>query len=128
MRRLCLRRPKASHEDGRDRWFFKVTPGRDPLTGKRVQITQRGFRTAAEAGRARREVMARINSGQVRPSSTLLPVNELLDLYLDGIDADGLVRILREQRKTQAAERLAAPGSSGTPGFRSILDPAITSS
>ncbi|MGH9226146.1 MAG: Arm DNA-binding domain-containing protein [Acidimicrobiales bacterium] len=28
--------------------------GRDPITGKRVQITKGGYRTAAEAGRARR--------------------------------------------------------------------------
>jgi integrase len=82
-------KPQGVYEDGRGRWYFKVTLGRDPLTGKRVQITQRGFRTAAEAGRARRDALAKIDTGQVRPSSNLLTVNELLDLYLDGIDADG---------------------------------------
>lgn len=82
-------RPQGVYQDGRNGWYFKVTLGRDPLTGKRVQITQRGFRTAAEAGRARREVLAKIDTGQVRPSSKLLTVNELLDLYLDGIDTDG---------------------------------------
>lgn len=82
-------KPQGVYEDGRGRWYFKVTLGRDPLTGTRVQITQRGFRTAAEAGRARRDALAKIDTGQVRPSSNLLNVNELLDLYLDGIDADG---------------------------------------
>jgi hypothetical protein len=82
-------KPQCVYEDGRGRWYFKVTLGRDPLTGKRVQITQRGFRTAAEAGRARRDALAKIETGQVRPTSNLLTVNELLDLYLDGIDADG---------------------------------------
>jgi integrase len=82
-------KPQGVYEDGRGGWYFKVTLGRDPLTGKRVQITQRGFRTAAQAGRARRDALAKIDTGQVRPSSNLLTVNELLDLYLDGIDADG---------------------------------------
>ena len=82
-------KPQGVYEDGRGRWYFKVTLGRDPLTGKRIQITQRGFRTAAEAGRARRDALAKIDTGQVRPSSNLLTVNELLDLYLDGIEADG---------------------------------------
>ena len=82
-------KPQGVYEDGRGRWYFKVTLGRDPLTGKRVQITQRGFRTAAEAGRARRDALAKIDTGKVRPSPTLLTINELLDLYLDGIDADG---------------------------------------
>jgi len=82
-------KPQGVYEDGRGRWYYKVTLGRDPLTGKRVQITQRGYRTAAEAGRARRDALAKLDSGQVRPSSNLLTVNELLDLYLDGIDADG---------------------------------------
>ena len=35
-------------------WYFKVTLGSDPLTGKRVQITKRGYRTASAAGRERR--------------------------------------------------------------------------
>jgi hypothetical protein len=86
-------KPQGVYEDGHGRWYFKVTLGRDPLTGKRVQITQRGFRTAAEAGRARRDALAKIDTGQVRPSSNLLTVNELLDLYLDGIDADGRLSV-----------------------------------
>ena len=73
-------KPPGVYEDGRGRWYSKVTLGPDPLTGKRVQITQRGSRTAAEAGRARRDALARIDTGQVWPSSTLLTVNELLDL------------------------------------------------
>jgi len=81
-------KPEGVYGDGRGGWYFKVTLGRDALTGKRVQITKRGYATATEAARARREVLARIDTGQVRPSSKVLSVNELLDLYLDGIDAD----------------------------------------
>ena len=37
-------KPQGVYEDGRGRWYFKVTLGHDALTGKRVQITRRGFR------------------------------------------------------------------------------------
>jgi hypothetical protein len=67
----------------------KVSVGRDPLTGRRTQITRRGFKTAGEAGRARRELLAQVDRGQLRPAPGGLTVNELLDLYLDGLDADG---------------------------------------
>lgn len=82
------RKPQGVYQDGRGGWYFKVTLGSDPLTGKRVQVTKRGFRTAAEAGRERRELLAKVETGQVRPQSKPLTMNELLDLYLDGMDAD----------------------------------------
>jgi len=82
-------RPQGVYPDGRGGWYLKATVGHDPLTGKRTQITKRGYRTVAEAGRARRELQARADSGQVRPSSRVLTVDELLDLYLDDLDADG---------------------------------------
>ena len=81
-------RPEGVYQDARGGWYFKVTLGRNPLTGRRAQVTRRGFRTATEAGRARREVVGRVDAGLVRPSSTVITVNELLDLYLDGLDAD----------------------------------------
>jgi integrase len=81
-------RPQGVYPDGRGGWYFKVTLGSDPLTGKRVQITKRGYRTAGEAGRERRALLAKADTGQVRPSSKVLTVDELLDLYLDGLDAD----------------------------------------
>jgi hypothetical protein len=82
------KRPQGVYQDGRGGWYFKVTLGSDPLTGKRVQITKRGYRTAGEASRERRELLAKVDRGQLRPSSKLMTVNELLDLYLDGLDAD----------------------------------------
>ena len=30
-------------------WYFKVSLGHDPLTGKRIQLTKRGFSTATDA-------------------------------------------------------------------------------
>jgi len=44
-------RPEGVYPDRRGGWYFKVTLGRDLLTGRRDQVTRRGFATAAEAGR-----------------------------------------------------------------------------
>ncbi len=83
---MCRCRHNA---DKGGQWYFKVTLGRDPLTGRREQITRRGFRTATEAAKARRELLERKDRGQVKVASGgTLTVNDLLDLYLDGIDAD----------------------------------------
>lgn len=82
-------RPEGVYPDGRGGWYFKVSLGRDPLSGRRVQVTRRGFRTAAEAGRARRELTGRVDAGLVSRAASSLTVNDLLDLYLDGLDADG---------------------------------------
>jgi integrase len=76
------------YADKRGQWYFKVTLGNDPLTGKREQITRRGFSTAGEAAKARRELVGKVDAGLVKPSGGGLTVNDLLDLYLDGIDAD----------------------------------------
>ena len=77
------------YQDAKGRWYFKVWLGRDPLTGRQVQVTKRGFATAADAARARRKELD--DTGE-RPSAPSLPqsltVNDLLDLYLDGLDAD----------------------------------------
>lgn len=78
-------KPQGVYEDGRGRWYLKVTLGRDPLTGKRVQITQRGFGRPLK--RARPGAMRWPRS--IPGGSGLLTVNEPLDLYPDGIDPDG---------------------------------------
>jgi integrase len=80
--------PEGVYRDERG-WYFKVTVGRDPLSRKREQVTRRGFRTATEAAQARRELLTRVDTGLVKAAKGSLTVNELLDLYLDGIDADG---------------------------------------
>ncbi|MGH9170318.1 MAG: tyrosine-type recombinase/integrase [Acidimicrobiales bacterium] len=81
-------RPEGVYPDGRGGWYIKVTVGRDPLTGRRSQITKRGFATAAEGGRARRDLLAKADRGQLKPVTGGLTLNELLDLYLDGLEAD----------------------------------------
>ena len=77
------------YQDAKGRWYFKVWLGRDPLTGRQVQVTKRGFATAADAARARRK---ELDDTEDRPSAPSLPasltVDDLLDLHLDGLDAD----------------------------------------
>ena len=86
-------RPEGVYPDGKGGWYFKATVGRDPLTGKRAQITKRGFRTAAAAGRARKELLAAGDRPARRPGGDGMTVNGLLDLYLDGIDADARLSV-----------------------------------
>ena len=81
-------RPEGVYADSRGQWYFKVSLGKDGLTGRREQITRRGYATASEAAKARRELIGRLDAGLVKPGAVALTVNELLDLYLDGLDAD----------------------------------------
>ena len=83
------RRPVGVYPDGKGGWYLKVTLGSDQTTGRREQLTRRGFRTATEAGVARRELVAQVDRGQLKPVARGTTVNQLLDLYLDGLDADG---------------------------------------
>jgi integrase len=111
-------KPEGVYADGRGGWYFKVTLGRDPLTGKRVQITKRGFRTAAAAGRARRDVLGKVDTGQVRPSSKALTVDELLDLYLDGLDADDALSVKTRFDYRHYADKYVRPAL----GARKVRD------
>ncbi|HUR77046.1 MAG TPA: tyrosine-type recombinase/integrase [Acidimicrobiales bacterium] len=76
------------YADGRGGWYFKATLGKDALTGKRVQITKRGFASAAAATRARRDLLGLSDTGRAAPTPAGLTLDQLLDQYLDGIDAD----------------------------------------
>jgi len=82
-------KPEGVYPDGRSGWYLKVNVGRDPITGRREQLTRRGFRTAAEAGKARRELVGKVDRSELKPVATGMTVGELLNLYLDGLDADG---------------------------------------
>jgi hypothetical protein len=82
------KRPHGVYQDGRGGWYFKVMLGSDPLTGKRVQFTKRGFRTAAEAGRERRELLAKVETGQGAAAEQAADRQPAARLYLVGIDAD----------------------------------------
>jgi integrase len=77
------------YQEAKGRWYFKVWLGRDPISGRQNQITKRGFRTASDAARARRDVEHDLDTGRRTPSAPAsLTVDDLLDVYLDGLDAD----------------------------------------
>jgi integrase len=78
------------YQDAKGHWYFKVWLGRDALTGRQAQVTKRGFATAAAAARARREYLDDLDRGRrTSTGPTSLSVDELLDAFLDGLDADG---------------------------------------
>jgi integrase len=81
--------PEGVYRDRtRGTWYFKATLGRDAVGGRRVQVTRRGFHTVAEAAKARRELLGKVDTGEVRANRSALTVSRLLDEYLDGLDAD----------------------------------------
>ena len=52
------------YQDTKGRWYFKVWLGRDPISGRQSQVTKRGFSTAADAVRARRELLSDFDVGR----------------------------------------------------------------
>jgi hypothetical protein len=69
-------RPEGVYADSKGGWYFKATLGRDPLTGHRVQLTRRGYRTAAEEGEPGEKCLAVLTPGRCAPgrsSSRLTP-------------------------------------------------------
>lgn len=84
--------PAGVYQSSDRSWYFKAHLGRDELTGKRVQVTRRGYRSAREAAAARAELLAR-RPKAVRSTNSALTVDQLLDQYLDGLDADGRLSV-----------------------------------
>lgn len=77
------------YQDQKGLWYFKVRTHKDPLTGKWVQVTRRGFRTAADAAKARRELQEAPPAPKQSPSARSLTIAELLTAYLDDAEATG---------------------------------------
>jgi hypothetical protein len=116
-------RPEGVYADGKGGWYFKATLGRDPLTGKRSQVTKRGFRTAAEAAHARKELLGG-DRRMPRPSAVGMTLNELLDLYLDGLDADERLSVKTRFDYRKNAESYVRP-LLGTRRLRDITPETI---
>ena len=85
---LTPKKAPGVYQDKRGRWYIKYDIGVDPATGRREQVTKRGFHSAGEAAEARRELMGKVDRGALRPGRSGMTVDQLLDLFLDGIDAD----------------------------------------
>lgn len=101
-------RPEGVYADGKGGWYFKATLGRDPLTGKRSQIARRGFHTAADAAHACAEQLGG-DRRVPRPSAVGMTVDELLDLCLDGLDADGRLSVKTRFDYRKNAEAYVRP-------------------
>lgn len=97
------------YQDGRGGWYFKATVGRDPLTGKRQQVTKRGFGTAGDALRARRELVARCEERGAPLAPASLTVNQLLDEYLAAIDADAKLGVKTRYDYRRCADAYVRP-------------------
>lgn len=98
-----MKRPLGVYRDRSGEWYFKVSLGRDSITGKHRQITRRGFPTAADAARARREYDDKSRDEVAAVvESQVLTLNELLDIYLAGTEADGQ---LAPKTRFDAADR-----------------------
>jgi integrase len=73
---------KYKGKDGKETWLFKVDIGRDPVTGKRRQITRRGFSTKKEAQAACAEIINENEKGTyVNPSK--VTVGQFILDYLE---------------------------------------------
>ena len=72
-------RPEGVYADRRGQWYFKVSLGKDGLTGRREQITRRGYATASEAAKARRELTGAGRSPLLRRRSVSRPFAREVD-------------------------------------------------
>ena len=97
------------YQDSKGGWYFKATLGTDPLTGKRVQITRRGFASAFEAQKARRLEMERGVGGKQKLSLGPLSLNDLLDMYFEGLAADGKLSVKTQYDYKSYADLYARP-------------------
>jgi hypothetical protein len=69
-------RPEGVYADSRGQWYFKVTLGKDALTGRWEQITRHGYPTASEAAKARRELIGKLDAGLVKPGAVALSADQ----------------------------------------------------
>lgn len=62
---------KSYRSKGKTRYMFKVYLGTDPLTGKRIDTTRRGFSSAREAKQALTQLKAEFDAGRYKPTQDL---------------------------------------------------------
>lgn len=69
-------------------WTFRISAGRDPKTGKRVQVLKGGFHTKKEAQAQRALAVAQYARGSV-VSASKQPLGQYLDVWLKQRQASG---------------------------------------
>lgn len=122
--------PKKSpgvYSAGSGRWYIKYDVGCDPVTGRRQQATKRGFSSAADAAKARRELVGKVDRGELLPGGRGTTVNQLLDLYLDGLDADEALAVKTrwDYRRYAAGLRSASSRRTTGAGCHARRDPGV---
>ena len=84
---------RGAHTGSSGQWYFKARTGKDPLTGKWTQVTRRGFASAGEAQRARRQLLDESERAAASPSSPevdpAITIRALVTAYLDEAHALG---------------------------------------
>lgn len=63
-------------------WYYKVTIGKDPQTGKRLQKSKGGFKTKKDCQVALAEIITHVDKGTYVESSEML-IKDYLDYWLD---------------------------------------------
>jgi integrase len=74
------------------RWAYGLTIGRDPGTGKRIQVTKGGFRTRKECQAALNKVLNEINNKTYTRPARMTLASYLVERWLPGLEIRGTTR------------------------------------
>ena len=72
---------KSYRSKGKTRYMFKVYLGTDPLTGKRIDTTRRGFSSAREAKQALTQLKAEYDAGKFKTKNQDITLGELFKMW-----------------------------------------------
>lgn len=72
---------KSYRSKGKTRYMFKVYLGTDPLTGKRIDTTRRGFSSAREAKQALTQLKAEFDAGTFKTKAQDITLGELFEKW-----------------------------------------------
>lgn len=72
---------KSYKSKGKTKYMFKVYLGTDPLTGKRIDTTRRGFSSAREAKQALTQLKAEFDAGKFKTKNQDITLGELYKMW-----------------------------------------------
>lgn len=72
---------KSYKSKGKTKYMFKVYLGTDPLTGKRIDTTRRGFSSAREAKQALTQLKAEYDAGRFKTKNQDITLGELFEKW-----------------------------------------------
>lgn len=72
---------KSYKSKGKTKYMFKVYLGTDPLTGKRIDTTRRGFSSAREAKQALTQLKAEFDAGKFKTKAQDMTLGELFKMW-----------------------------------------------